>query len=91
MNLTNYVKAERGRGAEVANAIGVHPVMVSQWISDAKPVPPERCPAIERATKGAVTVEELRPDARWHRVPDEAWPGGRGRPLLDVASQQAAA
>ncbi len=69
MNLTDYVKAERGRGAAIAAAAGVHPVMVSQWVSGLKPVPLERCVAIEQATSGAVTRRDLRPDD-WHRI----WP-----------------
>ena len=43
--------------------------MVSQWASGTKPVPIERCPAIERATSGAVTRRDLRPDD-WHCI----WP-----------------
>ena len=49
--------------------VGVHPVMVSQWSSGLKPVPVERCTDIERATSGAVTRRDLRPDD-WHRI----WP-----------------
>lgn len=86
--LSKAIDAAKGVGA-LAAAIGVAQTAVSNWKARGT-VPSEQCPAIERATKGAVTVEELRPDARWHRVPDEAWPGGRGRPLLDVASREAA-
>lgn len=32
-----------------------------QWLSNARPVPVERCSAIERATNGAVTRRDLRP------------------------------
>ncbi len=69
MNLSEYTKAERGRGAALGAAIGVHPVMVSQWAGGVKPVPLERCTAIEQATGGAVTRRDLRPDD-WHRI----WP-----------------
>jgi DNA-binding transcriptional regulator YdaS (Cro superfamily) len=49
-------------------------------------VPAERCPALERAVHGKVPCEELRPDLRWFRVPDEAWPWHpSGRPCIDVA------
>ena len=90
MNLRDYLKtAERGSAADIARAVGVHPVMVSQWASGLKPVPPERCPGLERATSGAVTCEEQRPDAAWHRVPDAEWPGGKGRPLLDLSKAAA--
>ncbi len=48
--------------------------MVSQWASGVKAVPAERCPEIERATGGAVTCEELRPDIAWDvlRKPEPA-------------------
>lgn len=86
MNIKAYLEgAERGEAARIAQALGVHPVMVSQWANGLKPVPPDRCPGIERATAGAVRCEDMRPDVPWHRVADEQWPGGIGRPLLDVA------
>ena len=69
MNLPDYLAAERGRGARLAEAIGVTPVMVSQWSSAVKAVPPDRCVAFEQATAGAVTRRDLRPDD-WQRI----WP-----------------
>ncbi len=48
-------------------------------------IPPERCPAIERATRGAHTVEALRPDVSWVRIQDPTWPHPAGRPAIDVA------
>jgi len=69
MNLNTYLSAERGRGASLAAAVGVTPVMVSQWAGGVKAVPPERCVAIETATNGAVTRRDLRPDD-WQRI----WP-----------------
>lgn len=48
-------------------------------------IPPERCPAIERATGGAHTVEALRPDVSWSRIQDPTWPHPAGRPVIDVA------
>lgn len=35
------------------------------WFNTARRVPAEHCPAIERATGGAVRCEELRPDVAW--------------------------
>lgn len=70
MNLSDYVKAERGRGAAVALRVGVHPVMVSQWASGVKPVPAERCAAVEQATAGAVTRRDLRPNDWWRIWPE---------------------
>lgn len=55
-------------------------------VSGTRPTPTDRCPAIERATEGRVTCEELRPDIRWHRIPDPAWPHAEGRPAIDVAA-----
>lgn len=57
--------------AELAEEIGVHRVLISQWTADEnpRPVPVEHCLAIERATAGAVTRRDLRPDD-WHRY----WP-----------------
>ena len=70
MNLRQYVETERGNAANLARALGVSPVMVSQWVSGVKSVPAERCPAIERATGGDVRCEELRPDVEWNVLRD---------------------
>jgi hypothetical protein len=76
----------------IAVALGVTKAAVSQWFSAGARVPADRCPAIERATDGRVTCEELRPDVAWARIHDEAWPKhGRpgvpeGRPTIDVAA-----
>lgn len=87
MTLSEFLKvADRGAAAALAKAVGVHAVVVSDWRNDVKPVPHERCPAIERATGGAVRCEDLRPDAMWHRVADVDWPWHpEGRPTLDLA------
>lgn len=52
--------------SELARVLGVSSPTVSQWRTGTRRVPAERCPAIERATKGAVTCEELRPDLAEH-------------------------
>lgn len=49
----------------LATALGVTPGVVSQWLSGLRPVPSDRCPDIERETRGAVRCEELRPDVAW--------------------------
>lgn len=54
-----------GGASQLARSLRVSPPSVSQWISGRRQVPAERCPAIERATGGAVTCEELRPDVDW--------------------------
>lgn len=43
--------------------LGVTRSAVTQWLTTG--VPAERCPVIERATNGAVTCEDLRPDVDW--------------------------
>jgi DNA-binding transcriptional regulator YdaS (Cro superfamily) len=47
----------------VANLFGISVQAVSKWVK--KRVPIERCPEIEKATNGAVTCEDLRPDVDW--------------------------
>jgi hypothetical protein len=69
--------------SELARLIGAKPQRVSNWRR--RGVAVSECPSIERATHGAVTVEQLRPDVRWVRVPDPAWPHPHGRPCIDVA------
>ena len=50
-----------GSQKALADSIGVPHQTVWAWISRGS-IPAERCPDIERATNGAVTCEELRPD-----------------------------
>jgi len=64
MDLNTYLK-QRGAGSALARYLKVNHVMVSQWRYGIKQVPAERCPAIEKATGGAVRCEELRPDIDW--------------------------
>ena len=68
MKLKDYV-AERGVTATLARQIGAQPQLMWQWASGVRPVPIERCVAIEIATKGAVTRRDLRPDD-WQKI----WP-----------------
>lgn len=81
MKLTDYLEAE-GHGAlgRLAKAIQAHAPDVSRWASGQRPVPVERCPAIERATSSAVCRWDLRP-ADWWLI----WPelmGQDGAPPL---------
>jgi len=64
MDLKTYLDS-RGDNKELARAVGVSQVNVSLWKTGARQVPAERCPAIERATNGAVRCEDLRPDVDW--------------------------
>ena len=54
-----------GGQVAVARVCDVSPGMVSQWVSGHRGVAAEHCPAIERATSGAVRCEDLRPDVDW--------------------------
>lgn len=65
MNLQEYFLSAQKRQADLAKDIGAHHVVVSQWANGRRRVPAEYCPAIERATNGAVRCEELRPDVDW--------------------------
>ena len=70
MTLSEYISA-KGRGAisNLAKQIGAHVPDVSRWVTGERPVPIERCVAIERATGGVVTRRDLRPDD-WQDI----WP-----------------
>jgi len=68
MNLNDYF-VRHGQKSELARAIGVPAILVSQWSLGQRPVPIARCKAIESATDGAVTCKDLRPDD-WHEI----WP-----------------
>ena len=63
-SISNACAAVGGQSA-MAGLLKVTPATVNQWVSGKRPVPAERCPAIERETQGAVTCEDLRPDVDW--------------------------
>lgn len=73
MNLDQYLSDKSA--ADLAKDVGVTPVLISQWRNGIRPVPVERCVPIERATGGAVTRKDLRPDD-WAQI----WPE-----LIDAA------
>ncbi|MDN7803135.1 transcriptional regulator [Burkholderia gladioli] len=58
-----------GGKSALARLLGVKPPTVQQWSNGARPVAVDRCVAIERATSGAVTRRDLRPDD-WRDI----WP-----------------
>lgn len=64
MDLNTFL-SNPGSSVELARAISVAPSLVSQWKTGFRQVPADRCPAIERATDGAVRCEDLRPDVDW--------------------------
>lgn len=63
MKLKDYLKAERGRAAELAKAIGAHAPDVSRWALDEddknyRPIPFHYGAAIEIATNGLVSRKD---------------------------------
>lgn len=54
-----------GGQAVLARALNVTPGTVNQWVKGLRPVPAERCPAIERITDGKVRCEDLAPSVEW--------------------------
>lgn len=78
---------ELGGPAAVARLLGLSSPTVIGWKGR---VPPKHCPRLERALLGCRSVEEMRPDVRWIRVPDADWPHPLGRPCEDHAAPAAA-
>ena len=70
MHLKDYLLTEgRGAGSSLSRALEVPASLVSDWANENRPVPVERCAAIEQATNGAVTRQDLRP-SDWQKI----WP-----------------
>ena len=59
-----------GSQRALAESLGVTKAAVWQWKGTDRGVPVEHCLAIERATNGAVTRKDLRPDDFWLIWPD---------------------
>lgn len=80
MDLRKYISAGgRGTASKLAELLHVSRSYLAQMSSGASPISAERCVAIERATNGAVTRKDLRPND-WHLI----WPE-----LADIPSQDA--
>ncbi len=62
MDLKSYISSGYGKAKELASEIGVHPSFLSQMVGGDRSISPERCVLIERATNGAVTRKDLRPN-----------------------------
>jgi DNA-binding transcriptional regulator YdaS (Cro superfamily) len=65
MNLHDYLETSGTKQVDLAKQVGVLGILIHQWATGKRPVPAKHCPAIERATTGAVRCEELRPDVDW--------------------------
>jgi DNA-binding transcriptional regulator YdaS (Cro superfamily) len=70
MNLDQYLSQPDRSAQELALLLSIPSPLLSQWRTGKRPVPLERCPAIELATNKAVTCEELRPDFDWRYLAD---------------------
>lgn len=64
MDALNEAILKIGTQSRLANAIGVAPQVVHNWIVRGR-VPAEHCPTIEKVTDGCVRCESLRPDVDW--------------------------
>jgi DNA-binding transcriptional regulator YdaS (Cro superfamily) len=63
MTLTEYFKTDiRGSKAEMAEFLGITPTWISLLISGRRKASPVLALALEKATGGLVTRQELRPD-----------------------------
>ena len=69
MNLAEYFALARGNQMHLAKALGTSPVNPHRWALRSKPIPASMGAAIERATGGAVTRQEMFPDT-WASI----WP-----------------
>ncbi|HND57418.1 MAG TPA: YdaS family helix-turn-helix protein [Ottowia sp.] len=81
MDFPSWLDADRGRLTSVAEHFGLTQSAVSQWRQNG--VPPGRMKAVRELTGGAVTLDDMLPDA------DRPHP--QGRPALDVAAPKHAA
>lgn len=88
MNLREHIQADRGRGAELASALGIPPSFLSQIASGHRPASPRLCVQIERMTDGAVRRWDLRPHDWW-----QIWPeliAAEGAPAVPTETTEAA-
>jgi DNA-binding transcriptional regulator YdaS (Cro superfamily) len=89
MKLLEYLEAERGRSARVAQRLGIAPAYLSQMANGVRPVPPVQGAAIEEATDQAVRRWDLRP-LDWHRIwPELIGAEGAPQPNQEVTSDAA--
>lgn len=69
MNQLHAACVITGGQAALSRQLGVTAAAVNQWLKGLRPVPARHCVAIEAATKGAVTRQDLRPND-WQLI----WP-----------------
>ena len=57
-----------GTQTKLAKAVGLSQTIISEYLNGVKRPSAEIAIRIETATKGRVTVEDLRPDIPWHVI-----------------------
>lgn len=62
MNLAKYLDHAELSQEEFAKLCDVHQTMVSQWLTNRRPISARKAIVIERVTGGLVTRHELLPD-----------------------------
>lgn len=80
----NITVTERRKFAE---RCGIEEQYLYQILTGRRPASPELSARIERESGGRLACEHLRPDLRWLRIPDAAWPHPSGRPALEIAPE----
>lgn len=63
--ITLAIEAVGGQQTELARRISVSPQALNQWVQGKRPIPAERCMAIER--EAGIRCEDLRSDLTWTR------------------------
>jgi DNA-binding transcriptional regulator YdaS (Cro superfamily) len=66
MNLKDYFSEQKGNAKSLAGWIGISPSFLSQIASGERPANLDLCVAIEKATNGKVTCEEIMPSQAGH-------------------------
>ncbi len=87
MDIKTYLSLERGRQAALAKAIGAHAPDVSRWAEGSRPIPVVYGAAIETATGGLVTRQEMFPND-WQRIWPELIPATPKRRRTDQAKAE---
>lgn len=89
MDPSTYLRAERGRIAEVAKTVGIAPAFLTQIASGHRPAPAVYVPALEIACRREVRRWDWRPND-WHLI----WPeliGAEGAPPITEPAAACAA
>ena len=87
--LLDYLLAERGRMARVANDAGISAAYLSQIANGVRPVPLEHAAQLEKACENNVRRWQMVPSS-WHRI----WPeliGAEGAPAVPTEEARDAA